>query len=64
MRAASNHQAQRLSAGYYRQVWQSLLSVLRNTRLSGGTEVVLVPARVRIGGRAPRISSGLARMRD
>jgi hypothetical protein len=64
MQAAFNHPMRQSSASRRRQLWRSLLLVLRNTPLSGGAEAVLVPARVKITGRAPRMLNELAGLRD
>ncbi len=68
MKAALNRRLRQIPADYGRELWRSMLSVLRNTSLSGGTEVALVPVlasrRMRVIGRAPRMLNALAKSRD
>ncbi len=68
MKAAINRHLKQLPADYGRQLWHSLLSVLRNPPLSGGTGATLVPVlasrRMRVIGRAPRMLNALAKSRD
>ena len=68
MKAALNRHLKQLPADYGRQLWRSLLSVLRDTSLSGETGATLVPVlasrRMRVIGRSPRMLNALAKSRD
>jgi hypothetical protein len=66
MRTAFKNYLRQLPAIPGRQLWRSLLLVLRHAPLSGGTEAApaLAFSRRRGPGRTPRMLSELAKYRD
>jgi hypothetical protein len=67
MRAAFKHALRQSPGRPGRQPWRSLLFVLRNTPLSGGTETALALAflsrKWELAGESPRIFNELAKSR-